>query len=43
MRAYSQEGEGAALGWGDDFDGEDAGEDAEDAEAEDVEFEDFAA
>ena len=43
MRAYSQEGEGAVFGWGDDFDGEDAGEDAEDAEAEDVEFEDFAA
>ena len=28
---------------GDDFDGEDGGEDADDAEAEDVEFEDFAA
>ena len=22
MRAYSQEGEGAVFGWGDDFDGE---------------------
>lgn len=43
MRAYSQEGEGAVFGWGDDFDGEDGGEDADDAEAEDVEFEDFAA
>ena len=43
MRAYSQEGEGAVFGWGQDFDGLDDGEDSDDAEAEDVEFEDFAA
>ena len=43
MRAHSQEGEGAVFGWGDDFDGDEGGQDADDAEAEDVEFEDFAA